>query len=191
LTGDYNNGYYPASCILYLVSLKNIFCTFWLFQEKCFKLVAVLAKSAPGRIVEVNHYLFHLLNFIPIVTTDISQLTAECANWRQQMRNNREEITQLKNQLRQIANKVTQKDLFQDVEHYENQFHIQLINIHDLKHSIKAHDLKASTEKNNDSGQVSDTTWAEHEQLFDDYQRLEHMLQELKSDFHQFVAKLN
>lgn len=126
-----------------------------------------------------------------MVTTDISQLSAECTNWRQQMRNYREEFTQLKDKLRQIAPKVTQKDLFQDVEHYENQFHIQLINIHDLKHSIKAHDLKASTEKAVRNGQVSDTTWAEHEQLYDDYQRLEHMLQELKTSFQQFVAKLN
>lgn len=126
-----------------------------------------------------------------MVTTDISQLTAECTNWRQQMRNYREELTQLKNKLRQITSKVTQKDLFQDVEHYENQFHIQLINVHDLKHSIKAHDLKASAEKTANKGQVSDTTWAEHEQLFDNYQRLDHMLQELKSDFDKFLAKLN
>jgi hypothetical protein len=126
-----------------------------------------------------------------MVTTDISQLSAECTTWRQQMRNYREEFTQLKDKLRQIAPKVTQKDLFQDVEHYENQFHIQLINIHDLKHSIKAHDLKASTEKAVRNGQVSDVTWAEHEQLYDDYQRLEHMLQELKTSFQQFVAKLN
>jgi len=126
-----------------------------------------------------------------MVTADISQLTAECNTWRQQMRNYREEFTQLKNQLRQIARKVTQKDQLTDVDHFENQFHIQLINIHDLKHSIRNHDLKATAEKMLRNGQVSDTTWAEHEQLFDDYQRLGHMLQELKTGFRNFIAKLN
>jgi DNA repair exonuclease SbcCD ATPase subunit len=126
-----------------------------------------------------------------MVTADISQLTAECNTWRQQMRNYREEFTQLKNQLRQIAQKVTQKDQLTDVDHFENQFHIQLINIHDLKHSIRNHDLKATAEKMLHNGQVSDTTWAEHEQLFDDYQRLGHMLQELKTGFRNFIAKLN
>lgn len=126
-----------------------------------------------------------------MVTADISQLTAECNTWRQQMRNYREEFTQLKNQLRQIARKVTQKDQLTDVDHYENQFHIQLINIHDLKHSIRNHDLKATAEKMLNNGQVSDTTWAEHERLFDDYQRLGHMLQELKAGFRNFIAKLN
>jgi len=107
------------------------------------------------------------------------------------MRNYREEFTQLRNQLRQIARKVTLKDQLTDVDHFENQFHIQLINIHDLKHSIRNHDLKATAEKTLNNGQVSDTTWAEHEQLLDDYQRLGHMLQELKAGFRNFIAKLN
>lgn len=126
-----------------------------------------------------------------MVTADISQLTAECNTWRQQMRNDREEFTQLKNQLRQIARKATQKDQLTDVDHFENQFHIQLINIHDLKHSIRIHDLKATAEKMLNKGQVSETTWAEHEQLFDDYQRLRHTLQELKASFRNFIARLN
>jgi len=126
-----------------------------------------------------------------MVTADISQLTAECNTWRQQMRNYREEFTQLKNQLHQIARKVTQKEQLSDVDHFENQFHIQLINIHDLRHSIKAHDLKATSEKSIHNGQVSDTTWAEHEQLHEDYQRLGHLLQELKTGFRNFLARLN
>jgi hypothetical protein len=126
-----------------------------------------------------------------MVTADISQLTAECNTWRQQLRNYREEFTQLKNQLRQIARKVTRKDHLTDVDHFENQFHIQLINIHDLKHSIKTNDLKATAEQALHNGQVSDTTWAEHEQLLEDYQRLGHMLQELKAGFRNFLAKLN
>ena len=54
-----------------------------------------------------------------MVTTDISQLTAECNTWREQMRAYREEITHLKNQLRQIALNVTRYEHLQDVEHYE------------------------------------------------------------------------
>jgi hypothetical protein len=126
-----------------------------------------------------------------MVIADISQLNAECSTWRQQMRNYREEFTQLKNQLRQIARRVTGKEQLTDVDHFENQFHIQLINIHDLKHSIKTHDLKAQAELAGGKGQVSDVTWVEHEQLLDDYQRLVLMLQELKANFRNFLAKLN
>jgi len=126
-----------------------------------------------------------------MVTTDISQLTAECNTWRQQMRAYREEITNLKNQLRQIALNVTRYEHLQDVEHYENQFHIQLINIHDLKHSIKVHDYKTMMARVDNDGQVNHTTMAEHKHLFAEYQRLQCLLDELKDRFRLFIAKLN
>ena len=126
-----------------------------------------------------------------MVTTDISQLTAECNTWREQMRAYREEITHLKNQLRQIALNVTRYEHLQDVEHYENQFHIQLINIHDLKHSIKVHDYKTMMARVDNNGQVNHTTMAEHQHLFAEYQRLQSLLDELKDRFRQFIAKLN
>ena len=126
-----------------------------------------------------------------MVTTDIAQLTAECNTWRAQMRKYREEFTHLKDQLRQIALKATRHDQLQDVEHYENQFHIQLINIHDLKHSIKAHDYKTMVAKMENNGKVNHTTLAEHEHLFTEYQRLQHLLEELKERFTAFISKLN
>jgi len=126
-----------------------------------------------------------------MVTTDISQLTAECNTWRQQMRNYREEIMHLKNQLRQIAMKVTSRDQLRDVDHYENQFHIQLINIHDLKHSIKVHDYKTMIARQQNNGHLNHTTMAEHEHLFGEYCRLQSLLDELKDRFNNFVSKLN
>jgi chromosome segregation ATPase len=126
-----------------------------------------------------------------MVTADISQLTAECNTWRTQMRQYREEFTNLKNQLRRIALKATGYDQLQDVEHYENQFHIQLINIHDLKHSIKVHDYKTMMAKMENNGRVNHTTLAEHEHLHTEYQRLRYLLEELKERFNKFISKLN
>ncbi|MFT3935658.1 MAG: hypothetical protein QM726_18665 [Chitinophagaceae bacterium] len=126
-----------------------------------------------------------------MVTTDISQLSADCSTWRQQMRNYREEITHLKNQLRQIALRVTNYEHLQDLEHYENQFHIQLINIHDLKHSIKAHDYKTGLARVDENGHVNHHTMAEHEHLFKEYSRQQALLDELKDRFRQFISRLN
>jgi len=92
---------------------------------------------------------------------------------------------------REIALKVTRHDQLQDVEHYENQFHIQLINIHDLKHSIKVHDYKTMVARIESNGKVNHTTLAEHEHLFTEYRRLQSLLDELKDRFHQFISKLN
>jgi hypothetical protein len=123
-----------------------------------------------------------------MVITDISQLTAECNSWRQHLRNNRDSFTQLRQQLRKLAAPVLNKDLLQEVEHYENQFHIQLINIHDLKHAIKAHEQQIAFEQAR--GNVTDETLHRHEQLLTDYHHLDGMLQELRTEFTQFQQKV-
>jgi DNA anti-recombination protein RmuC len=169
---------------------ENILCTAYELWKNWFKLGVVLLMLSAPRENRRSTPFIHLLNFIPMVTTDISQLSAECNTWRQTMRNYRDEFTQLQQQLRKVAAPVSQKELLQDVEHYENQFHIQLINIHDIKHSIKAHQHQASQEMTRNNGQVNDNTWVKHEQLNDDYHRLDHMLQELKSDFNQFLQRV-
>src|SRR5689334_14049233 len=74
-----------------------------------------------------------------VTTTDHQALLAECQQWREGLRQQREQLNQLRNRLYSAAAGKTDKDYLQEVEHYHNQFHIQAINIHDLKHSIKHH----------------------------------------------------
>ena len=123
-----------------------------------------------------------------MVTTDIAQFSEECNTWREALRSQREEFTRMKNELQQAAAHITSKEALKDVEHYENQFDIQLANIHDLKQSIKAHERKLRMETTSPEGQVSDETLAEHENLFDSFQHLEHHLQEVSDEFDHFVA---
>lgn len=124
-----------------------------------------------------------------MVQTDISQLSGECATWRANLRTYREEFTQDKLKLQQAATHTLSKDRLQDVEHLQNQFHIQLINIHDLKQAIKVHDRKVNYETEANSGQLHEETLTEHESLFDQYQSLDHTLQELRSEFNGFLER--
>ncbi len=124
-----------------------------------------------------------------MVTADISQLSGECNTWRESLRSYRDEINQLKHRLQQAASQSLSKDQLQDVEHYHNQFHIQLINVHDLKQSIKAHDRRVNFEMAAHSGQLSEDSLSEHEHLFEDYQTLEHTLKNLREEFGKFLSK--
>ena len=124
-----------------------------------------------------------------MVQTDISQLSGECSTWRANLRTYREEFTQDKVRLQQAAGHTLPKDRLQDVEHLQNQFHIQLINIHDLKQAIKVHDRKVNFETESNKGQLHEETLAEHENLFDQYQSLENTLQELRSEFKGFLER--
>ena len=126
-----------------------------------------------------------------MVQTDISQLTKECNEWRERLHSHREEFNQLRIQLQHAAGKSLSKDQLTDLEHYQNQLHIQLINIHDLKQSVKAHDKKISIEVASTGGMVTEDTFTNHENLYDDYQSLDQTLSDLRSDFKGFVNSLS
>ncbi len=124
-----------------------------------------------------------------MVQVEIAQLTGECNAWRESLRQYREEFTQAKSKLQQVASQTLSKDHLQDVEHLHNQFHIQLINIHDLKQAIKTHDRKMNFEMTANNGQLNEETLAEHENLFDQHQSLEHTLLELRDEFKGFLQR--
>ncbi|HEU0109843.1 MAG TPA: hypothetical protein VFQ73_03155 [Flavisolibacter sp.] len=122
-----------------------------------------------------------------MVQTEISQLSAECTEWRQILRNYRNELQESKKVLQQICRNELTKDQLLQVEHYDNQFHIQLINIHDVKHAIKMHERKIQLKED----QISEDMFAEHENLLSEFLSLESTLQELRNDFKQFVSNIS
>lgn len=126
-----------------------------------------------------------------MVQTDISQLSKECNQWREQLHSFRDEFNHLKTKLQHVANKQLSKDQLTDLEHIQNQLHIQLINIHDLKQAVKAHDKKVNFEVSEKDGQLTDETYTDHEQLFEEYQSLDQTLADLRKEFETFASNLN
>ncbi|ULQ57502.1 hypothetical protein KJS94_04725 [Flavihumibacter rivuli] len=124
-----------------------------------------------------------------MVTTDLAQLTGECSAWKDALRDFRTEFSELKERLQKLSLNLTDKLHLQDLEHLSNQFYIQLINIHDLKHAIKEHEQIAEWELSK-NGQVTDATWAAHEEFNDKFQQLQHTLKSVKEEFRQFVSRL-
>ena len=124
-----------------------------------------------------------------MVTVDISQLSGECNTWRDSLRSCRDDLNNFKKQLQQTASRNLSRDQLHDVEHYHNQFHIQLINVHDLKQSIKAHDRRVQFETTANSGQISEDTIAEHERLFEEFQSLDSTIKNLREEFNDFVHR--
>ena len=124
-----------------------------------------------------------------MVTVDISQLSGECNTWRDSLRSRRDDLNQLKKQLQQTAAQNLTRDQLHDVEHYHNQFHIQLITVHDLKQSIKVHDRRVKFETTANSGQLAEDTIAEHEKLFEEFQSLDSTIKNLREEFGDFIHR--
>jgi len=85
-----------------------------------------------------------------------------------------------------MCRRTLSKDQLRDIEHFDNQFHIQLINIHDVKQEIKNHEKKIRGDLST-SDQVTEQTVTEHEKLLDEFLTLENTLQELRNDFRKFI----
>ncbi|MBN8877326.1 MAG: hypothetical protein E6Q24_02370 [Chitinophagaceae bacterium] len=123
-----------------------------------------------------------------MVQVETSQLTAECNAWRDALRQYRDEFSREKSELQQICSHQLSKDQLQEVEHLHNQLHIQLINIHDLRHAIKSHARQIDFEMNVNSGHLREETLAAHEMLFDQYQSLDLTLHDLRHEFNHFLS---
>ncbi|HQX71504.1 MAG: hypothetical protein IPN39_04455 [Chitinophagaceae bacterium] len=124
-----------------------------------------------------------------MVQVDISQLSRECNAWREQLRNFRNELTEDETKIRQVAGQSLSREQLLEVEHLHNQFHIQLINIHDLKQSIKVHDRKMNFEQAVFNGTANEDSLSRHENLFAEFQSLEQKLEELRTEFNEFIKR--
>ena len=125
-----------------------------------------------------------------MVQTDISQLNSETADWRQILRNYRNEFSECKRLLEENCKQPLNREQLRDVEHFHNQFHIQLINIHDLKQTIKNHERKIQFEQAQ-KDTVSESTYEEHEHLLSEFISMESTLQELRVEFNNFINATN
>ena len=125
-----------------------------------------------------------------MVQTDLTQLNRECNSWRENLKSHRTELTNFRAKLQEAVTRPLNRADMPQIEHYDNQFDIQLNNISQLKHEIKDHERNAAWELGRPSGAVSEATWTHHEELLDRYEVLEHTLSELKNEFTSFAQKL-
>ena len=121
-----------------------------------------------------------------MVTTEISQINGACLNWTNTLREQRTHFGTLKEKLAQVSTHLHDNDSLREIEHFQNQFYIQLINIHDLKHAIREHEQIAAWELKQ-HGQVSDAPRAAHDALEDQFGQLDQTLQEVEKDFGNFT----
>ena len=109
------------------------------------------------------------------------QLLAEPMKRISHLRTYIETINELKNKLYKWAANKSDHDQLVQIERYHNQFHIQLINIHDLKHEVKHHIHEAERFPNIGHRIPHHFIKEKIDTLITDLEKLEH-------EFHQFIT---
>jgi len=117
-----------------------------------------------------------------VTETQHRTLVDECKQWHAVLASYRQKIHTLQNELYYFAPGKTDHDVLLGIEHYHNQFHIQLINIHDLKHEIKHHITEA--ERHPNFGHR-----IPHHYIKEKLDMLLSDLDKLEEDFHQFTKQ--
>lgn len=107
-------------------------------------------------------------------------LVGECKQWYDELVSYRQKINDLKNELYYFAPGKTEQETRLGIDHFHNQFHIQLINIHDLKHEIKHH-VKEANYHPNFGHRIP------HHFIKEKVDMLVSDLNKLEEDFHNFV----
>ena len=64
-----------------------------------------------------------------MVQTDPTQYARECASWRENLRNYRSELSSYREKLQDVVSQQVPRNELPNIEHYNNQFEIQLTNI--------------------------------------------------------------
>ncbi|MBL7773668.1 MAG: hypothetical protein JNM95_12465 [Chitinophagaceae bacterium] len=115
-----------------------------------------------------------------VTEAQFKSLLDECQQWIDNLAQQKEKLNGLRNELYLFAPGKTDHDVQVGIEHYHNQFHIQQINIHDLKHEIRYH--LAEAKHHPDFGHR-----IPHHNLLLKYDTLMKDLQTLDQDFHHFI----
>ncbi len=119
-----------------------------------------------------------------MVQEEISELLSEGKSWKDSLVNYRENFVQSQKNLLKIASGDLSKDKLSDLERFQNQFYIQLLNIHDVKRDIKKHIHNLTSEA---TVKTSEDLKADHENLKSSYEDLVASLNEVNKEFKVFA----
>jgi hypothetical protein len=102
----------------------------------------------------------------------------------------KQEIIILEKMLTEIARKNTGNEVMRHVEHFDNQFNIQLNNISKLAHDIKGNLKKIGKQaETSTAGYIDNDLLSTHDKLEDNFEVEEKVINELRADFHHFASE--
>jgi hypothetical protein len=120
----------------------------------------------------------------------ITHVNNEHNRWLRSMDFYKGEIGVLKEFLTEIAGKNTVVEVMAQVEHYENQFTVQLDNIKRLKHDIRANiTIIAKEAEASKAGYIEDTLLTQHTQLGNNFDDLAYIITDLINSFRKFEGE--
>lgn len=122
-----------------------------------------------------------------VITTEVGQLAEECTLWMDTLRAFRFKLQNQRSILPHLAANQLGREELMEIDHLDNQLHIQLINIHDCKQQIKKHLRRIGEERLLQNRRVAGDTLGRHEYLYEEFRSLESTLHAVAGEFDNFA----
>ena len=119
----------------------------------------------------------------------IPEISEEHREWLNALGFYKEEIHVLERRLTEVASRNTSFEARQGIEHFQNQFVVQKNNIDELRHRIHEHLDAMINYAAKHKWNVVDWQEGRHEALKTEFQSLEKVVNELRSEFNGFLSK--
>lgn len=119
---------------------------------------------------------------------DVTELTTVWEKWTETLKNHRTTLMEYQADLQKAAEQKLNSSDMPEVEHYYNQFEIQLNNISHFKHEIKELEKLADWDSKQHEGKLSPLSSEQYAKMADKYQALVHTIQELEVEFSTFLT---
>lgn len=119
----------------------------------------------------------------------VSHITSEHREWLRGIEFYNIEIDILKKRLAEISQDYTDSNVKAQVEHFQNQFIVQINNLEELKSAIKKHENHMDNDSESHAQHLTKETLNEHELVRDRYFSLEKVINELRHEFNKFLVK--
>jgi len=120
----------------------------------------------------------------------IASMSNEHTTWLSALDFYKQDLSTLRNRLTEIAGKYTDKAISGEIEHFENQFKVQSVNIDILHHNINENlSATAVQVQNNTAGYIDDELLKKHAMHQEMFAGLEKTINDLRHDFNHFASK--
>lgn len=119
----------------------------------------------------------------------IYELHQENQEWLKKLSFYKDEIKFFQKRVDEIANLNTSKDFQAMVDHYQNQFFIQLDRINSIKHDIKSNEKTIEESVKGNSVAVDHRSMPDHNEQREKVLTFEEIFLSLKEEFNNFLSK--
>ena len=121
--------------------------------------------------------------------TNAVKLGTENGKWISSLNFYEQELDILENRLAEVAEKNTDAEAKAGVEHFQNQFIVQRNNIDELKHTVNEHRHLVFEDASQHAGHVESIRIDEHKNIDDAISSFEKVINDLRHEFNDFLAK--